>query len=126
MVLVCAKHTSGGQYFLHLHESFSSLGSLQPKGSPCISRGSSSTGNASTLNQFTIRLCRALVTHVEALTRWHSCGQLELVLATGSHTAGAQALCMDLFLLGVELGLACYRRLLCYKNGGVFGGPFPS
>ena len=51
---------------------------------------------------------------------------LELVLTTGSHMAGALENCMDRSLLGIELGLARCRSLLCCKNGGAFGGPFPS
>ena len=46
-------------------------------------------------------------------------GLLALVLTTGSHTTGG-------VLPGVETGLAHCRRLLCYKNGGAFGGPFPT
>ena len=75
---------------------------------------------------FPVLFYRVLVTHVEALTRWYSCGLLALVLMTGSRMAGALVLCMDWFLLGVGIGLAHYRCWVCCKNGGAFGGSFPS
>ena len=110
-----------------MHESFPSLASLETKGSLCSSsRDTSSIGNGSIVNLFVVLFCRALVAHVGALTQWNSRGWLELVLTTGWHMAGPLAGCTERFLFGVATGLTHYRCLLCYKNGGAFGGPFPS
>ena len=101
---------------MYLHESFSSLASLETKGFPCISRGSSSTSNGSTANLFPLLFCRVLVTHVDALTQWNSHGRLELVLTTGSHMVGRWRFARTGFYSALELdsrtaGVGCVARM---------------